>query len=261
MRGLAGRVAVVTGAGHGIGAAIAARLAEEGVSVLVTDLDAPSAERVAARIGDSGGRAAWLGVDVRSAEQVDGIAGHAEAAFGAVPSIVVANAGHQTFHGVLDLSEAEWRDVFDVNAHGTYLTMRMAARTLPRSGEPGALIAMASIQARLGSVNYAHYSASKAAVLSLTKSFALALAPHRVRVNCVAPGVVDTDLWARADREMAALRGIPPGVPRRERIAQVPLGRAGTPADVAGAVAFLASADASYITGECLHVCGGDVML
>lgn len=261
MRGLTGRVAIVTGGAGGIGSAVARRLAAEDVAVVVTDLDGDAAEAVAASITAGGGRATALPVDVRSEEQLAAVPHTAREAFGAAPDIVVCNAGYQTFATIDDIDARQWDDVLGVNAHGTFLTMQMAARSMRGSGLTGSIIAIASIQARLGSVYYAHYSASKAAVLSLSKSFALTLAPQRIRVNCVAPGVVDTDLWAKADREMAALRGVEPGVPKRERIAQVPLGRGGRPDDIAAAVAFLASADADYITGECLHVCGGDVML
>jgi NAD(P)-dependent dehydrogenase (short-subunit alcohol dehydrogenase family) len=261
MRGLDARVASVTGGGQGIGRAIAQRLAAEGASVLVTDLDADRAAETAEKIKSDGGSALALRVDVRSVADLHQLNSEAQERFGAVPSIVVCNAGHQTFADVMSLSSEDWHDVLDVNAYGTFETMRSAGKAMQDAGVGGVIIAIASIAARLGSVHYAHYSASKAAVLSLTKSLALSLAPHGIRVNCVAPGVIDTELWAKADREMAKMLGVEPGEPKKERIARVPLGRAGTPEDVAGAVAFLASDDASYITGECLHVCGGDVML
>jgi NAD(P)-dependent dehydrogenase (short-subunit alcohol dehydrogenase family) len=108
---------------------------------------------------------------------------------------------------------------------------------------------------------YPHYAASKAAVISLTKSFAAALAADGIRVNTVAPGMIDSPMWDEADREFARRLGLPEGEPRRRRISQIPLGRPGTPEDAAAAVAYLASDDAAYITGECLHVSGGDIML
>lgn len=261
MRGLEGRVAVVTGGGGGIGSAVARRLVGEGLAVLVADLNQDDAVAVAEAIKAEGGRAAPIALDVRNEDSLRSMPEAAADFLGALPDLYVCNAGFQTFASIEDLDDEQWSQVMDVNAYGTFLTMRVAADSLRRTDGPGSIVTVASIQGRLGSVYYAHYSASKAAVISLTKSFALAMAPHGLRVNCVAPGVIDTDLWAKADREMAALRGVQPGVPRRERIAQVPLGRAGTPDDVAGAVAFLASEDASYVTGECLHVCGGDLML
>jgi NAD(P)-dependent dehydrogenase (short-subunit alcohol dehydrogenase family) len=130
-----------------------------------------------------------------------------------------------------------------------------------RQAGSGSIVTVASIQGRLGNPWFAHYSASKAAVLSLTKSYAVALAPHHVRVNSVAPGIIDAGLAHKANDELARLQGLPPGAPMARRVGQVPLGRAGTPEDVANAVLFLASDEADYITGECIHVCGGDVML
>lgn len=261
MRGLTDRISVVTGGGGGIGRAVAQRLANEGAAVLVVDVNADAARRVADDVVATGGRATHLSVDVRDEEALQAVPATALSAFGAEPDLYVCNAGYQTFATVDQIDAQQWHDVLDINAHGSFLTMRTASESMRRIDSTGTIVTVASIQARLGSIYYPHYSASKAAVLSLTKSFALSLAPHQIRVNCVAPGVVDTELWAKADRKMAALRGVLPGVPKQERIAQVPLGRGGHPDDVAGAVAFLSSDDASYITGECLHVCGGDVML
>ncbi len=260
LRGLAGRVAVVTGAGGDIGREICSRLALEGARVVATDRTLDLAEATAASIRSAGGRCRPLVVDVTRQDQLDTIVPFAERQFGVPPSIAVCCAGIQTFADIFDLSVDEWDRVFDVNARGTFLTMRAVAPAM-RSAGRGSIVAIASIQGRLGSRYYAHYSASKAAIISLTKSFAVTLAPDGVRVNSVAPGIVDTAMWRAADTELARIRGVQPGEPRQQRVSQVPLQRAGTPADVASAVAFLASDDASYITGECLHVCGGDVML
>jgi len=211
-------------------------------------------------IRSAGGQCSPLVVDVTRQDQLDAIVPFAEEQFGASPSLAVCCAGIQSFADIFDLTIDEWDRVFDVNARGTFLTMRAVAPAMRAAGR-GSIVAVASIQGRLGSRYYAHYSASKAAIISLTKSYAVTLAGDGVRVNSVAPGIVDTVMWRAADRELAELRGVPPGEPRKQRVDQVPLRRAGTPADVAAAVAFLASDDASYITGECLHVCGGDVML
>lgn len=258
-RGLRGRLAVVTGGGGDIGRAVCERLSHEGAAVLVTDRDEGSAARTAEAIRGAGGQAVFLGVDVSHPDEIRRLAAYWHAEFSVPPGVVVTCAGVQTFADVLDLTLADWDHVMDVNAKGTLLTAQAAAAAMAETG--GSIVTMASIQARLGSRFYAHYSASKAAVLSLTRSLAVALAPAGIRVNAVAPGIVDAGMWDLADAELARLQGVAPGVPRRDRIAKVPLGRAGSPDDVAAAVAFLASDDASYITGECLHVCGGDVML
>ncbi len=254
---LAGRVAVVTGAGGAIGAAISRRLADDGAAVLVADLDEASAAAVAADLGRSGGLAAPARLDVLDRASVVALPEAARTAFGETPTVLVCNAGVQTFGHAVDITTQEWDRVLDVNARGVAYCLQMVGTHLP---DQTAVVAISSVQARLAAPYFPHYAASKAAVLSLVRSFALTLAPRRIRVNAVAPGMVDTPLWERAGRELATLRGVEPAVARAERIAAVPLRRAGTPQDVASAVSFLVSEEASYITGETLHVCGGDVM-
>lgn len=257
---LAGQLALVTGAGGGIGLAVCERLAREGASIIAVDRTRPEAER-AADLVSRHGRDVWsLEVDQRESASVLSLPLALKQAGSAIPTIVVCCAGVQTFQDALSLRADEWDLVFDVNARGTFLVLQTLGREMSER-HTGAIVTIASIQARLGSPHYAHYSASKAAVLSLTRSFALALAQHRIRVNAVAPGIIDTDMWDAADREIATLTGQEAGEPRSRRVAVNPLGRAGTPQDVAAAVAFLVSSDADYVTGECLHVCGGDVML
>ncbi|MCU1523130.1 MAG: hypothetical protein JWO18_24 [Microbacteriaceae bacterium] len=251
------RVALVTGAAQGIGAGIATRLAADGARVIIADVNLPEARAMANRINAEGGESAAVELDVVDPDSFSRLNDSVLAAFGGPLDFFVCNAGVQTFQKAVDVTVDEWDRVLDVNARGTLLSMQAAA-SMPAGSS---VVAIASIQGRLGGPYYPHYSASKAAVLSLVKSFALALAPGGIRVNAVAPGIVDTPLWDEADRMLSALKGEAPGVARAERIASVPLGRAGTPADVAAAVSFLLSEDASYITGECIHVCGGDVML
>lgn len=259
---LGGRVAVVTGAAQGIGAAIARRLVDEGARVLVSDLNLDAASATAARLGAA---AAPALVDVTDKTSVEAIPDHVQHAFGAPFDLMVCNAGIQTFTRGIDLTTQEWDAVLDVNARGVLYSLQLAGRTmdpgLPGSACAPAIVAIASIQGRLPGPFYPHYSASKAAILSLVKSFAMEFAERGIRVNAVAPGIVDTEIWERADKALSAIRGKEPGAARRERIAAVPLRRAGTPEDVAAATVFMLSPDASYITGECLHVCGGDVML
>lgn len=258
MNRLKDEVAVVTGGGQGIGAAICARLASEGARVLVTDIDAVSAQRVAEGIRDEGGRAVAERLDVRDSDDLEGLDDRVRETLGQPASILVCNAGVQSFGRAVELTPAEWKHVLDVNVHGVNQCLRLIASLMP-SGSSAVLIA--SLQGRLPAPLYPHYAASKAAALSIMKSFALALARHGIRVNAVAPGMIDTPLWERASRELGALRGMDPNAVRAERLAANPLGRAGTPADVAAAAAFLASDDAGYITGETIHVCGGDLML
>lgn len=257
---LAGKVAVVTGAGGGIGHAIALRLAREGAAVLATARRESSLEGTLSAAADHGDRMEPLLLDITDPDGPAAIVPASEQAFGSVPDILVCCAGAQTFADIFELPVADWDHVFDVNARGTFLTIRPVAEAM-RDLRRGSIVTVASIQGRLGNRWFAHYAASKAAVLSLTKSFAAALAPDHVRVNAVAPGIIDAGLAHVANEELARIQGLPPGEPMRQRVAQVPLGRAGTPDDVAAGVLFLASDEADYITGECIHVCGGDVML
>jgi NAD(P)-dependent dehydrogenase (short-subunit alcohol dehydrogenase family) len=257
---LAGQVAVVTGAAGGIGRGIVLRLAREGASVIATARREGSLDETLAEAADAGGPVRPLLVDVTRPDETAAIVPAAEREFGSAPHVLVCCAGAQTFADIFDLSLEDWDRVFDVNARGTFLTVRPVAEAMRRAGR-GSIVNVASIQGRLGSRWFTHYSASKAAVLSLTRSFALALAPDGVRVNAVAPGIIDAGLAHKADHELARLQGLAPGEPMRERVSRVPLGRAGTPEDVAAAVLFLASPESGYITGECIHVCGGDLML
>lgn len=256
--GVGERVALVTGAARGIGAAIAEAFAAEAARVMIADRDLNAARELVHSFTDRGWVADATGVDIGEPRSVKDLPDACRAAFGAPPDIVVANAGIQTFAAAGALPLQEWDQVLDVNARGTYLTLEMAYHVVP---DGGAIVTVASLLGRTGSVHSPHYAASKAAVLSLTRSFALALAPRSVRVNAVAPGMIETDLWAEADLAATRLRGTAPGEAREQRIASVPLGRAGTSQDVADAVLFLASERASYITGETIHVCGGDLML
>jgi meso-butanediol dehydrogenase / (S,S)-butanediol dehydrogenase / diacetyl reductase len=257
---LNGNVAAVTGSGKGIGRSIALRLAREGANVIVTDVDLALAEETASAISELGQNAHALAVDVTHRRQVEQISTVAEEVFDSPIEIMVNNAGIQQLKEVLELTREDWDRVLNVNARGTLFGMQMAAKAMKEQGR-GTIINMASIMGRIGHPLYAHYAASKAAIISLTKSFALALAPYGVRVNSVGPGIVDTDLWDLMDTQWAELEGLRKGEPKAQRIGQVPLGRAGTPEDVANTVAFLATDEAAYITGECIHISGGSLML
>lgn len=247
-----GKRALVTGAARGIGRAVVERFAAEGAAVVVADLDVAEAEAVAMTLREKGADAEALVLDVgepSSVEQVGERLGGLD--------LVVANAGIQTFAPAGELTAADWNRVLDINARGALLTLQLAAQNLV---EGGAAVTVASIQALLPNPLSAHYAASKAAVLSLTKSFAAELAPRGIRVNAVAPGRIDTGLSDYGAAEVGRLTGQNAGEALQRRIATNPLGRIGRREEVAAAVAFLASTDASYITGECLNVCGGDVM-
>ncbi|MCM3713490.1 glucose 1-dehydrogenase [Alkalihalobacillus oceani] len=261
MNRLAKQVVAITGAGKGIGRAAALKFASEGAAVLVTDQYAADAEKTVRLIEEQQGKAFPLAVDVRDKEAVSEIPAIAQEQFAAPLTVMVNNAGIQQVKDILTITADDWDRMLDINARGSFFGMQVAAAAMKQNRTGGVIINVASVMGRNGHPLYAHYAASKAAIISLTKSFALALADTGIRVNAVAPGIVDTALWERCDREWAELKGMKVGEPKRQRIGEVPLARAGTPDDVAGAIAFLASREADYVTGECLHISGGAFML
>lgn len=252
---LAGRVALVTGAGRGIGRAIALRLAAEGADVVVAELDAASGVEAARAVEAQGRRARSVAADVARPEASRAAVAAALETFGRL-DVLVNNAGVVRARPLLEVTEADWDRTFAVNARGLFFCLQAAAREMARGGG-GSIVNMASIAGRWGRPLLAAYAASKAAVISITQSAALALAPQRIRVNAVCPGVVDTPMWAQIDREWGQAVGAQPGEVLAARVAAVPLGRIETPEDVAGLVAFLGSDDAAYITGQAINVCGG----
>jgi len=159
---------------------------------------------------------------------------------------------------LLEITDEEWDFVFDVNCKGVLWCAQAAATRMIEQGRGGKIINAASQAGRRGEAWVLTYCASKAAVISMTQSMALALAPHRINVNAIAPGIVDTPLWVDNDKRFAELMNLPVGEPKRRFVQTIPLGRIEQPEDVAGAAVFLASADADYITQQCLNVDGGN---
>lgn len=250
------RGAIVTGAGRGIGARIAERLATEGASVAAADLHEAGAERTVRRIREGGGTAEPFRLDVSSVGELDRMVGEVEDALGSA-TLGVAAAGVIRVNPLLDLPEEAWDATFSVNAKGTFFLLQSMARRMATERPPGAFVAIASIAGRGGRPLYADYAASKAAVISVVRSAALALAPFGIRVNCVCPGIVDTPMTRLIHRDRAELSGVPAEESLDEGVRTIPLGRIETPDDVAGAVLFLLSEDAGYVTGQALNVCGG----
>jgi meso-butanediol dehydrogenase/(S,S)-butanediol dehydrogenase/diacetyl reductase len=249
----AGRVAVITGASRGIGRGIALRLAAEGAAV-VASADEERCAAVAAEIAAAGGKAASKVCDVTDRSQVEALYDFAIASFGGL-DISIQNAGVITIAPLPELSEAAWDRVMAVNTKGVFLCCQAAAA---RMKGPGRMINTASGQARQGFIYTPHYAASKMGVVGITQSLAKELAPRGITVNAFCPGIIDTDMWAYNDREWGKLLGsYEPGELMREWVDGIPLKRVGTPEDVAALVAFLASDDAAYITGQTINVDGG----
>jgi NAD(P)-dependent dehydrogenase (short-subunit alcohol dehydrogenase family) len=249
---LAGRGALVTGAGTGIGRAIARALDAAGARVAVTDLDGQAAEAAAAELEG----ALALPLDVTDAAATASAIAPAADGRGRL-DIVCANAGVSTMSRVGDLSEAEWDHHFAINAKGVFLTNQAALRDWLAAGVQGVIVNTASLAGKQGVPLLAHYAASKFAVVGFTQSLAREVAEHGIRVNCVCPGFVRTSMQAREVEWEATLRGMTPEAVRAEYVSLTPLGRLEEPEDVADAVVFLASDAARFITGEALNVTGG----
>jgi meso-butanediol dehydrogenase/(S,S)-butanediol dehydrogenase/diacetyl reductase len=254
---LEGKVAIVTGGARGIGRAICLRLARDGASVTVGDVDESGAMSVAREIEEADGRACGLRTDVTRRADAQELVDTAVARFGRV-DILVNNAGVLRVAPLLQTDEATWDLTFDVNVKGMLFCSQAAAHQMIAQGDGGRIINAASGAAKMGpALPIGAYAASKHAVLGLTRCFAIELAPHQILVNCYCPGIVDTPMWDVIDRDVAALQGRPPGSIIQDALASIPLGRLQTPTDVANIVAFYASADASYVTADALNNSGG----
>ena len=246
---LAGKVALVTGAQQGIGKAIALAYGREGASVVVNYLDSQAAaEEIAAQIRALGQRAMPIAGDVAQAADVRRMVEVGESLGGI--DILVNNAGIFPRVEFLDMTEAQWDEVLSVNLKGTFLCTQAVAQKLVERGRGGAVINLASSAAFRSSPRGVHYVASKAGIVGVTRATALELAPYRVRVNAIAPGTTDTaqPRYGMSEEELQAAGR------------QVPLGRMGTPEDVADLAVFLASEEARHITGQTLHVNGGQYL-
>lgn len=246
------RVALVTGAATGIGLAIARRLARAGWAIVVADIDAPGAEAAARQLREGGQRAAAIRCDVGDREAVLGAVDEASRAVGEI-DLLVNNAGIARLGPLASFAERDWREIFRVNVDGVFFCCQAV---LPRmtARRRGSIVNIASWNGKLGAPNFGAYSATKAAVISLTQALAREVAPIGIRVNAVCPGIVaGTPMRTEVERQGQAF-GLPPSA---ERARTVPLGRLAEPDDIASVVAFLASDEAAYMTGQAINVTGG----
>ncbi len=246
---LAGKVAVVTGAGQGIGKALALGLAAAGAAVVVSDVRPENATAVARQIEAEGGRALGLGTDVSQANQVQAMIDAAVSELGRI-DILINNAGVFPRSTVLELTEEIWSAVIDVNLKGTWLCSQAAARVMVKQGNGGRIVNFASVAAFRPALNGAHYAASKAGIVAFTRNMALEVAPHRITVNAIAPGLTDTaqPRYGMTEEEIAEVGP------------QVPLGRIAQPEDMLPTILFLCGPGGAYITGQTHHVNGGSWM-
>jgi D-sorbitol dehydrogenase (acceptor) len=250
------KVAVITGGARGIGAATARRFADEGARVVVADRLAADAEALAGEIGRG---AVALSVDVTSLASIEAMTTAAVERTGGI-DILVNNAGVFDMAPVVDVTEASWDLMFAVNTKGLFFTLQSVARHMIARGAGGKIINVSSQAGRRGEALVSAYCAAKAAVLSITQSAGLDLVRHRINVNGIAPGVIDTPMWNHVDSLFARYENRPLGEKKRLVGEAVPYGRMGLPEDIVGAMVFLASADADYVVAQTLNVDGGNWM-
>jgi NAD(P)-dependent dehydrogenase (short-subunit alcohol dehydrogenase family) len=255
---LDGQIAIVTGAGRGIGRATALELARMGADIVVAELDRAGADRTASEVKGLGRRVLIVPTDVTSRADLQAMADRARGEFGRI-DVLVNNAGIYRAALPLEVTEEHWDAVLDVNAKAVFFASQAVLPAMIAQ-KRGNIISLASLAGKVGSRNNLPYNASKAAVISITKSLALAHAADGIRANCVCPGFVETDMWTMVAREQGALQGMAPEEFTRQRLAQIPLGRMETPQDVANVIAFLASSRAAYMTGQAINVTGGVIM-
>ncbi|WP_214367978.1 acetoin reductase [Pseudonocardia sp. H11422] len=251
--------AVVTGAGRGIGRAIALRLARDGHAVAVNDLDKAGAEAVAAEIADAGGRSIAVPADVTDRAAVFALVDRTAAELGSV-DVMVANAGIAQVKTILELTPDDLEKIFRVNVFGVVYCLQAAAERMIGQGHGGKIINAASIAAHSGFDYLGHYSATKFAVRALTQAAAKELAKHQITVNAYCPGIVGTDMWDLIDEKLGSYLGTKKGEALANYSQLIALGRVQTPDDVAGFVSYLAGPDSDYMTGQSVMIDGGIVM-
>ena len=251
-------VAIVTGGGRGIGRATALELASLGADVAIAELDRAGAERTASEVEKHGRRALVIPTDVTKRADLATMVERTQRQLGRI-DVLVNNAGIYRAAAALDVTEEHWDAIMTINARAVFFASQ-AVLPVMIAQKSGSIVNLASMAGKIGSKTNLPYNASKAAVVSMTKSLALAHAADGIRVNCVCPGFVETDMWQMVARDQGTLLGMTAEEFTRQRRAQVPLGRMETPEDVARVIGFLASSRAGYVTGQALSVDGGLVM-
>jgi glucose 1-dehydrogenase len=252
MTRLAGKCAIVTGAANGIGFACAKRLAADGAAVALADINAELGEAAARKLRDEGARAIFVATDVTERAAIDALVNRAVDEFGRL-DIMLNNAGVALTASILEMSDEIFDKVLSTNLRSAFIGTQLAARQMVAAGRGGVIINMSSVNALLAIPGLAAYACSKGGLNQLTKVAAIELAVHKIRVVAIGPGTILTDLARNAVLSDDAAR--------RKILARTPLGRAGEPEEVASVASFLASDDASYITGQTIYPDGGRLAL
>jgi acetoin reductase-like protein len=250
------KVAIVTGGARGIGEAIVCAYAAEGANVVVADIEIGAAEALARELG---GKAMAIRLDVRDSASIAAAVATTVSSLGGI-DILVNNAAIFDMAPILEITEASFDRQFAVNVKGLLFMLQAAAAQMVKQGRGGKIINMASQAGRRGEALVAVYCATKAAVISLTQSAGLGLIKHRINVNGIAPGVVETPMWDRVDALFAKYEGLPVGEKKRQVGLAVPAGRMGTPNDYRGVAVFLASSESDYVVAQTFNVDGGNWM-
>ena len=253
---LKGKVALITGAARGIGAAFAGAYAREGATVAIADIDMARAEQTAKAIGPS---AFAIRLDVADQPSIDSAIAEMEKRCGAI-DILVNNAALFDMAPIVEITRASYDRLFSINVAGAFFTMQAVARSMIKHKRKGKIINMASQAGRRGEALVAVYCATKATIISFTQSAGLDLIKHGINVNAIAPGVVDGEHWAGVDALFAKYENLPIGEKKRQVAAGVPYGRMGTAEDLVGMAIFLASEESNYIVAQTYNVDGGQWM-
>ena len=253
---LKGKVALITGAARGIGAAFAGAYAREGATVAIADIDMARAEQTAKAIGPS---AFAIRLDVADQSSIDSAIAEMEKRCGAI-DILVNNAALFDMAPIVEITRASYDRLFSINVAGAFFTMQAVARSMIKHKRKGKIINMASQAGRRGEALVAVYCATKATIISFTQSAGLDLIKHGINVNAIAPGVVDGEHWAGVDALFAKYENLPIGEKKRQVAAGVPYGRMGTAEDLVGMAIFLASEESNYIVAQTYNVDGGQWM-
>ncbi len=247
---------LITGGSGGIGHAMATRFSQEGARVAIADVALEKSKAIAAELPN---RARAFAVDVTSTVSIKNLIDDVVHDFGGI-DVLINNAGIWDMEPLLEVSEAQYDRLFAVNVRGFFFTLQAVAKHMVETGRRGAIVNTASQAGRRGEAASAIYAATKATTISLSQSAALALISHGIRVNAIAPGVVDTPMWAKVDAYYARQEGFAVGQKTEQVRSAIPYGRLARPDEIASAAVFLASDDAEYIVGQTINVDGGNVL-